>query len=136
MLVIVQLFNGIFVCLYRKKKLHSHFKKLGHYFRSTSTPLISVYYAFVYPYLTHGCILWGSSCETPLSQSVKLQTRAVRIINNASPLCKKTGQIKLLDINKLSTCQLFYDHIVDKKSSNLALSFVSENHDYTTKSTS
>ena len=134
MLVIVQLSNGIFFCLYRKKELHSRFKKLGHYFRSTSTPLISVY--FVYPYLTHGYILWGSSCETPLSQSEKLQTRAVRIIKNASPLCKKTGQIKLLDINKLSTCQLFYDHIVDKKSSNLALSFVSEDHDYATKSTS
>ena len=37
---------------------------------------------------------------------------------------------------KLSTCQLFYDHIVDKKSSNFALSFVSEIHDYATRSTS
>ena len=36
----------------------------------------------------------------------------------------------------ISTCQLFYDHIVDiKKSPNCALAFVSEVHDYDTRST-
>ena len=34
-----------------------------------------------------------------------------------------------------STCQLFYDHILDKKSPNFSLSFVSEIHDYETRST-
>ena len=26
----------------------------------TSQSLISIYYALVYPYLTYGCVLWGS----------------------------------------------------------------------------
>ena len=33
-----------------------------------------------------------------------------------------------------STCQLFYDHSVDKKCPNFSLSFVSEIHDYETRS--
>ena len=80
--------------------------------------------------------------EAPLSQLVKLQNKAIRIINNVpirdhvTPHYVGLGLIKLPDIIKLSTCQLFYDHIVDKKSSNFALSFVSEIHDYTTRSTS
>ena len=35
----------------------------------------------------------------------------------------------------ISTCQLFYDYIVDEKSPNFSLSFVSEIHDYDTIST-
>ena len=72
----------------------------------------------------------------------KLQNKAIRIINNVpirdhvTPHYVGLGLIKLPDIIKLSTCQLFYDHIVDKKSSNFALSFVSEIHDYATRSTS
>ena len=60
--------------------------------------------------------------------------RAIRIINNVpirdhfTPHYVGLGIIKLPDIIKLSTCQLFYDHIVDKKYSNFAVSFVSEIH--------
>ena len=86
--------------------------------------------------------MWGNKYEAPLSQLVKLQNKAIRIINNVpirdhvNPHYVGLGLIKLPDIIKLSTCQLFYDHIVDKKSSNFALSFVSEIHDYATRSTS
>ena len=84
----------------------------------------------------------GNNYEAPLSQLVKLQNKAIRIINNVPtrdrviPHYVCIGLIKLLDIIKLSMCQLFYDHIVDKKSSNFALCFVSEIHDYATRSTS
>lgn len=44
--------------------------------------------------------------------------------------------IKFPDIVKLNTCELFYDQIVDKKSSNFILLFVSEQHNYATRSTS
>ena len=80
--------------------------------------------------------------EAPLSQLVKLQNKAIRIINNVpirdhvTPHYVSLGLIKLPDIIKLSTCQLFYDHIADKKSSNFAFFFVSEIHDYATRSTS
>ena len=96
----------------------------------------------MHPYLTYGCILWGNNLEAPLSQLVKLQNKAIRIINNVptpdhvTPHLVGLGLIRLPDIIKLSMCQLFYDHIVDKKSSYFALSFVSEIHDYATRSTS
>ena len=108
----------------------------------TVQSLVSVYYALVHTYLTYGCILWGNNYEAPLSQLVKLQNKAIRIINNVpirdhvNPHYVGLGLIKLPDIIKLSTCQLFYDHIVDKKSPNFALSFVSEIHDYPSRSTS
>ena len=98
-------------------------------------------YALVHPHLTYDCILWGNY-EASLSQLVKLQNKAIGIINNVpvrdhvTPHYVGLGLIKLPDIIKLSTCQLFYDHIVTKKSSNFALSFVSEIHDYATRSTS
>ena len=38
--------------------------------------------ALIYPYLSYGCVLWGNSYEAPLSQLVRLQNKAIRIINN------------------------------------------------------
>ena len=93
----------------------------------------------MHPYLTYGCILRGNNYEAPLSQLVKLQNKATRTINNVpirdhvTPHYVGLGLIKLPEIIKLSTCQLFYDHIVDKKSSNFSLF---EIHDYATRSTS
>ena len=98
----------------------------------TSQSLISIYYALKYPYLTYGCVMWGNNYEAPLSQLVRLQNKAVRIINDV-PLCDHVtlhyvnhGFIKLPDIVTLYTCQLFYDHLTNKKSSSLNLSLVSE----------
>ena len=86
--------------------------------------------------------MWGNNYEVLLSQLVKLQNKAIRIINNVpirdhvTPHYVSLGLIKLPDIIKLSRCQLFYGYIVDKKSSNFALSFVSEIHDYAISSAS
>ena len=108
----------------------------------TSQSLISIYYALVYPYLTYVWVLWGNNYEALLSQLVRLQNKVVRIINNVplrdhiTPHYVNLGLIKLPDIVKLYTCQLFYDHLIDKKSSNLNLSLVSEQHNYTTRSAS
>ena len=107
----------------------------------TVQSLLCVYCALVHPYLTWGCILWGNNYEVLLSQLVKLQNKAIRIINNVpirdhvTPHYVSLGLIKLPDVIKLSTCQLFYGYIVDKKSSNFSLSFVSEIHDYAIRST-
>jgi len=66
--------------------------------------------AKLYPYLTYGCVLWGNNYEAPLSQLVRLQNKAIRIINNVSPRDHITphyvnlGLIKLPDIVKLYTC--------------------------------
>ena len=51
--------------------------------RYVSKPtLISVYYSLIYPYLTCACTLWGNNCNAPLSQIVKLQNKAVHVIND------------------------------------------------------
>ena len=108
----------------------------------TSQPLITIYYAPVYPYLTYGCVLWGNSYEAPISQLVRLQNKVVRIINNV-PLRDhialhyvNLGLIKFPDIVELHTCQLFYDHLINKTSSNLNLSLLSEQHNCATRSAS
>ena len=86
--------------------------------------------------------MWGNNYEVLLSQLVKLQNKAIRIINNVpirdhvTPHYVSLGLIKLPDIIKLSTCQLFYSTFVDKESSNFALSFVSEIQCYAIRSTS
>ena len=108
----------------------------------TTQSLISIYYALVYPYLNYGCILWGNNYEAPVSQLVKLQDKVVRVINNVplrdhiTPHYVNLGLIRLPDIVKLNTCQLIYDHFVDKKPSNFMLALVSEQHNYDTRSAS
>jgi len=104
----------------------------------TSQSLTSIYYALIYPYLTYGCVLWGNNYEAPLSQLVRLQNKVIRIINNVplrehiTPHYVNLGLIKLPDIVKLYTCQLFYDHLIDEKLSNYTSSLVSEQHNYVT----
>ena len=83
---------------------------------------------YVCMYLTYGCTLRGNKYEASISQVVKLQNKAVRIINNVPLRAHITshyanlGLIKFPDIVKLKTCQLFYDLIVDNK---LHLSYLS-----------
>ena len=97
----------------------------------TSQSLISIYYALVYPYLIYGCVLWGTNYEAPLSQLVRLQNKVVRIINHVplrdyiTPHYINLALFKFPDIVKLYTCQLIYDHLINKKSSNLNLSLYS-----------
>ena len=42
--------------------------------------LTSIYYSLVYPYLIYGCLLWGNNYDNPLSQLIRLQNNAVRIM--------------------------------------------------------
>ena len=48
----------------------------------STASLISIYYPPLYPDITYGCTLWGNNYSAPLSQIVKLQNKAVSIINN------------------------------------------------------
>ena len=78
-----------------------------------------------------------------LSQIVKLQNEAVRIINvffegiNNSILTVSLNLLKFLDIVKLNTLyQLFYNYFHHEKFPNIPVSIVSELHNYNTRSTS
>ena len=74
--------------------------KLKHYVSKAT--LISVYYSLIYLYLTYACTLWGNNYNAPLSQIVKLQNKAVRVINNVplmesiTPHYTSLGLLKLL----------------------------------------
>ena len=82
--------------------------KLKHYLSKAT--LISVYYSLIYPYLTYACTLWGNNYNAPLSQIVKLQNKAVRVINDVSLMASITphytslGLLKFPDIVELNTC--------------------------------
>ena len=60
----------------------------------------------------------------------------VPLRDHITPHYVNLGLIKLPDIVKLYTCQLFYDHLIDNKPSNLNLSLVCEQHNYATRSAS
>ena len=86
--------------------------------------------------------MWGNNYDSTLSQLVRLQNKAVRIINDVplqdhiTPHYIDLGLLKLPDIVKLHTCLLFYDILHDNKPSNLNLSFISEQHNYHTRNAS
>ena len=114
--------------------------KLKHYVSKAT--LISVYYSLIYPYLTYACTLWGNNYNAPLSQIVKLQNKAVRVINDVplmesiTPHYTSLGLLKFPDIVKLNTCMIFYDYFHHEKFLNIPVSLVSELHNYSTRSAS
>jgi len=114
--------------------------KLKHYVSKAT--LTSVYYFVIYPYLTYACTLWGNNYNAPLSQIVKLQNKAVGVINDVpsmesiTPHYSSLGFLKFPDIVKLNTCMLFYDYFHHDKFPNLPVSLVSELHNYGTCSAS
>lgn len=77
-----------------------------------------------------------------MSQIVKLQNKAVRVINDVplmesiTPHYLSLGFLKFPDIVKLNTCILFYDYFHHDKFPNLPVSLVSELHNYSTRSAS
>ncbi|CAH3125699.1 unnamed protein product, partial [Porites lobata] len=82
-------------------------KYLAHYVSKAT--LINVYYSLIYSYLTYACTLWGNNYNAPLSQIVKLQNKAVRVINDVpslesiTPHYTSLGLLKFPDIVKLNT---------------------------------
>ena len=100
--------------------------QLKHYVSKAT--LISVYYSLIYPYLTYACTLWGNNYNAPLSQVVKLQNKAVRVINDVplmesiTPHYTSLGLLKFPDIVKLNTCMLFYDYFHHEKFLNIPVS--------------
>ena len=44
--------------------------------------IINMYYSFIYCYLTYRSILWGDNYSSPIYGEVKLQNKAIRVIND------------------------------------------------------
>ena len=78
--------------------------------------LTSIYYSLVYPYLIYGSLLRGNNYDNPLSQLIRLQNKAVRIMNDVplrdhiTPRYVHLGLSKFRDIVKfMYNCLFLYD---------------------------
>ena len=104
--------------------------------------LISIYYPLVYSYLIYGCLLSGNNYDSPLSQLISLQNKAVRIVNDTplrdpiTPCYANSGLLKFRDIVKFHSCLFFYEHLCENKPGNFPVTLVSEQHNYFTRGAS
>ena len=104
--------------------------------------IINMYFSFIYPYLTYGSILWCNNYYSPIYDVVKLQNKAIRVINdvpimeNIAPHYVNLGILKFPDIVKLHTCFLYFDLLCDHKLSNFLIPPLTEQHTYTTRNVS
>ena len=92
--------------------------------------------------IIYGCLLWGNNYDNPLSQLIRLQNKAVRIMNDVplrdhiTPHYVHLGLLKFRDIVKIYNCLFLYDYVSDNKPCNFPLFLVSEQHNYFTRSAS
>jgi len=66
-----------------------------------------MHYSFIYPYLTYGSILSGDNYPSPIYDVVKLQNKAIRIINDVPIRDNITPHYVNLNIVKFHTCLFF-----------------------------
>ena len=77
--------------------------------------LKTLYYSFVYPYLTYGIEVWGSTCYTYLEPVLILQKKIARIITHSHPrapsdeLFKKLGFLDIYKLHKFKVCSFMYN---------------------------
>ena len=89
--------------------------------------LINRYDSFIYPYITYGSLLWGINFYSPIYDVVKLQNKAIRVINdvlimdNITLLYVNLGILKFPDVVKLHSCLFFFDIFNDFGPSNLII---------------
>ena len=85
-----------------------------------SDTLLSLYYTFVYPYLTYCNQIWGNVSSSALQKLIILQKRAVRIISgvpprtHTPPLFEKLKILDILDLNKFLVGQLMFKSYTKK----------------------
>ena len=78
--------------------------------------LFSLYYSFIYPYLTYCNLIWGGTYDTHLNPLNILQKKAIRIINNqpylahTEPLFNSSNLLTLHDIHKYFLAIYMYKH--------------------------
>ena len=82
--------------------------------------LKTLYFSFIYPFLTYCNHVWGNACMTTLNSLVLLQKRIIRIITGSKrfahtdPLFKELGLLKLVDINKFLIGKFMFRWYHDK----------------------
>ena len=104
--------------------------------------LMSLYYYFIYPYLTYCNHIWGATYKTRLKRLVILQNKAVRILSHArnrtssDPLYKKLDIMKVENINTYLIGRFTFCVSIDKVPQSFRTLFRKSNqyHSYSTRS--
>ena len=107
-------------------------------FYLSSYSLRILYFSLVYPYFFYCNIVWASTYKTNLVRLVKLQKRAVRIIDkshfnaHSDPIFKKLGILKFHDLNLLQLGQFMFSYQIRTLPPKLASKFTlnSQIHTY------
>ena len=104
--------------------------------------LITLYYSFVYPYLTYCNHIWGATYVSNLKKLITPQDRIIRVISNAiyreraDPLHKTLGIMKFVDINKYLIARFMFRYCNNKLPAlfNSYFEYNSHYHNYNTQS--
>ncbi len=78
--------------------------------------LRTLYYCMIHPHLQYGILAWGNATQSNLNRTIKLQKRAIRIINRASynahtePLFKRSNVLKLTDLHEYEAIQFMFKY--------------------------
>ena len=70
--------------------------------------LLTLYYCFIYPYMTYCIEVWGNAYKMYLNTIEKLQKRAIRIITCSSYRCHTAPLFCSLNILNLSNTYLYF----------------------------
>ena len=82
--------------------------------------LVSLYYSFIYPYMTYCNHVWGNTYPTNLSRLVLLQKKVIRVIAQAkarahtAPLFMELGFLKVCEINKYLIGKFMHKYHIKK----------------------
>ena len=85
--------------------------------RLNKDALVTLYYSFIYSYMTYCNHVWGTACITHLNKIIKLQKKAIRIICNVNrrtptdPLFRYLKIIPLLDVNIYSIARFMFRYV-------------------------
>ena len=104
--------------------------------------LMSLYYSFIYPYLTYCNHIWGATYKTRLKRLVILQNKAIRVLAQAGnrtssdPLYKKLNIMKLENINTYLIGRFMFCVSINKVPQSFGSLFRKNNefHNYETRS--
>ena len=103
--------------------------------------LLTLYYAFIYPYFNYCLPVWGSTYDTYLSPLVSLQKRAVRLIfgakkyDHTDPIFQSLNILKLDQLYMYSVQLLMFKFIKNELPNIFQILFVRNNsfHEYPTR---
>lgn len=82
--------------------------------------LKQLYYTLIFPFLTYGILVWGNTYISNLRPLIVLQKKAVRVITfsdflaHSSPLFRKMGILKLVDLVYFNNAVLMHDYFTSK----------------------